>query len=150
MDDLLSEVLLVVWRRLDEVPTSNSLPWCYGVARRVLANHRRGETRRLRLVEKIEAEPPPPLPSLGDDDSSPDLAAAMAELDDDDRELIRLWAWEQLEPREIAVVLESTPNAISLRLSRVKQKIAASIERQRSGGPGHIPGVRPEQSIGEM
>ena len=60
----------------------------------------------------------------------PLLAVALGELDESDCELIRLWAWEQLEPREIAAVLDTTPNAVSLRLTRVRKRIASSIERQ--------------------
>jgi RNA polymerase sigma-70 factor (ECF subfamily) len=60
----------------------------------------------------------------------------LAGLDEADRELLRLWAWEQLEPREIAVVLDTTPNAVSLRLSRAKKKVARSIERQNGTAAG--------------
>ena len=45
--DLLADTFLVAWRRLDDLPPGNQTrPWLYGVARRVLANHRRGEGRR--------------------------------------------------------------------------------------------------------
>lgn len=40
-DDILSDVLLTIWRRLDDVPTEAELPWCYGVARRVLCQFER-------------------------------------------------------------------------------------------------------------
>ena len=40
-DDVLSDTLLVCWRRLDDVP-ENPLPWAYGVARNCLANAQRG------------------------------------------------------------------------------------------------------------
>ncbi|MFD0743159.1 RNA polymerase sigma factor [Phytohabitans flavus] len=42
--DLAQEVFVVAWRRRDQVP-DNSLPWLYGVARRLLANHRRAQGR---------------------------------------------------------------------------------------------------------
>src|SRR3569833_3737290 len=38
--DLAQEVLVIAWRRRDEVP-ERGLPWLYGVARRLLANQRR-------------------------------------------------------------------------------------------------------------
>src|SRR4051794_28813837 len=50
VEDILSETMLVLWRRLDDVPGLGSdaiprsddvLPWCYGVARGCLANARR-------------------------------------------------------------------------------------------------------------
>ena len=149
VEDLLSEVMLVVWRRLDEVPTSAALPWSYGVARNVLNNHRRSESRRLRLVERLESEP---WITLHDEPTGMDaeLEQALGLLNDEEKELVRLWAWEELEPREIAVVLSTTPNAISLRLARVKQKLASEMSRQSDGASGHIPGTRPDEHVGEM
>ncbi len=43
-DDAVAEVFLIAWRRVDDVP-AEPLPWLLGVARRVLANQRRGERR---------------------------------------------------------------------------------------------------------
>ncbi len=136
--DLLSEVLLVLWRRLDDVPTEAALPWTYAVARRVLSNHRRGAARRLHLVQRLEAEPAvtmilDPAESLED----PELAEALIRLPAHDQEIIRLWAWEQLEPREIATVLGSTANAVSLRLSRARKKLGEELTRQDSPSSGH-------------
>jgi len=120
-DDVLADVLLVLWRRLDEVP-AESLPWCYGVARGCLANHRRGEQRRLRLVRRLAAEP---VTTPATDDL--DLSEALRSLRPDDREVLRLWAWEQLAPREIAVVLGITANAASIRLHRATKRLRAEL-----------------------
>lgn len=138
-EDVLSETMLVVWRRLEAVPSSAPLPWCYAVARRTLSNHRRGATRRLKLVERISAEPENPV-DLGNasDIEDPELLAAFDLLSDDEKELFQLWAWEQLEPREIAEVLETTPNAVSLRLKRAKEKLAEELLRQKTVSAGHI------------
>ncbi len=135
-DDVMGDVLLTLWRRLDAVPESQPLPWCYGVARRTLANHRRGTRRRLQLVAKLEAQPPVTVDPGGADDH-PELAAALAELSAADRELVALWAWEGLEPREIAVVLDLSANAVSLRLTRIKRKLARTLERQSAASSGH-------------
>jgi RNA polymerase sigma-70 factor (ECF subfamily) len=144
--DLLSDVLLTIWRRLDDVPPQAPLPWCYGVARRTLSNHRRSTRRRLRLVERIESEPIPPMfldpaESLQD----PDLAQALAGLPIADQEILRLWAWEQLEPREIAETLGSTSNAVSLRLGRAKKKLAQAMSRQDPPDAGHNEDRHPEE-----
>jgi RNA polymerase sigma-70 factor (ECF subfamily) len=139
--DVLSDVLLTVWRRLDDVPRDALLPWCYGVARRTLSNHRRAVQRHLRLVQRLEAEreqAPSGDPAEFLEDQDPDLAVALAGLPLADREILRLWAWEQLEPREIAHVLGSTANAVSLRLSRARKKLAESLTRQDDSNPGHI------------
>lgn len=139
--DVFSEVLLTVWRRLDDVPPNAVLPWCYGVARRTLSNHRRAAQRHLRLVQRLESErvqtpAEDPADVIGGQD--PDLAEALAGLPAADREIVRLWAWEQLEPREIAQILGSTANAVSLRLSRARKKLAESLTRQDHSNPGHI------------
>ena len=109
--DVLADVLLTIWRRLDEVPAEASLPWSYGVARRTLANHRRSAARHLRLVSRLETERPVFAADPAELLEDPDLAVALASLPSADQEVLRLWAWEQLEPREIAQVLGSTANA---------------------------------------
>lgn len=127
-DDVVADALLVLWRRLDDVPEELVLPWAYGVTRRCLANHRRGDRRRDALVERVAAEPDGG--SVAAADVDPDLSAALAGLEADDRELVRLWAWEQLRPREIALVLDITPNAASIRLHRAKQRLAALLDQR--------------------
>jgi RNA polymerase sigma-70 factor (ECF subfamily) len=81
-----------------------------------------------------------PAPISGDPmerDEFPHLVSAMATLSESDRELLTLWAWEELEPREIAVVLDTSANAVSLKLGRAKKKLADEIERQNGRGGGH-------------
>jgi RNA polymerase sigma-70 factor (ECF subfamily) len=51
-DDLVAEVFMVCWRRLDELP-AEPLPWLLGVARRVLSTQRRGERRRVALHRRL-------------------------------------------------------------------------------------------------
>ena len=52
--DAAYDAFVVVWRRLDNVPTGHeTLPWLYGVARHVLSNHLRGGRRADRLVAKL-------------------------------------------------------------------------------------------------
>lgn len=140
VSELLNDVLLVIWRRLDEVPSGDVLAWSYGVAKRCLANHRRGDRRRLRLVGRLTSQPSSREhavePAITDGRCFA-LANALEELEESERELVRLWAWEQLEPREIAIVLDTTANAVSLRLARAKKKLAASIERQNVATAGH-------------
>ncbi|MEL6983584.1 MAG: sigma factor, partial [Actinomycetota bacterium] len=52
--DVVSETFVVAWRRLDDIPEEPAVkPWLFGVARRVLANQRRGLRRRGELVRKV-------------------------------------------------------------------------------------------------
>src|ERR1700748_2641964 len=51
-DDVVAEVFLAAWRRLDDVPPA-PLPWLLGVARGVLANRRRAMARGGALRERL-------------------------------------------------------------------------------------------------
>lgn len=119
VEDVLADVLLVMWRRADEIPAAEPLPWCYGVARGCLANDRRGARRRLALVARLGRERAP----VAANDGDPALGDAMRALPAGDREVLALWAWEDLAPREIAVVLGITPNAASVRLHRATARL---------------------------
>lgn len=134
VDDVLSDTLLVMWRRLDDIPRDAALPWCYSVARQSLANHRRSDRRRLALVDKLAAQP---ASAQGAEPQDPELEAALGRLSEPDRELLHLWAWEQLEPREIAFVTGLTVNAVSLRLTRAKKKLEKEMTRQNPARAGH-------------
>jgi len=137
-DDVLAETLLVCWRRLDDLP-DDPLPWSYGVARNCLANAQRGIRRQQRLASRIAVVDPPadsvpgPGESLG---QGLDIDRALASLRDEDADLLRLWAWEQLTPTEIAEALEITANAASVRLHRAKEKLRGQLGKS-SAGAGH-------------
>jgi DNA-directed RNA polymerase specialized sigma24 family protein len=52
--DVTAETMLIAWRRIGEVPVGDDERlWLFGVARRVLANQRRGDARRLSLFDKL-------------------------------------------------------------------------------------------------
>lgn len=137
-EDVLSDVLLIVWRRLDDAPDNGVLPWSYGIARRTLANERRGRDRHLRLVERLKAEPTNAVePDPADAGTNPELDKALSSLATGDQEVLRLWAWEQLEPREIAPVLDISVNAATLRLSRARSRLTKRLSRQDPAVSGH-------------
>ncbi|GIH24082.1 hypothetical protein Aph01nite_23920 [Acrocarpospora phusangensis] len=55
--DAIAETFTTAWRRIDEVPPGpQARLWLYGVARRVLANQRRGESRRSALAVRLREE----------------------------------------------------------------------------------------------
>ncbi|MFD0483433.1 RNA polymerase sigma factor [Kineococcus sp. GCM10028916] len=134
-EDVLSETLLVCWRRLDEVPVDAPVAWALGVTRNCLANARRSERRRLGLLQRIlHLDPPGAAPSHaapGRDASAEGavdiVTVALGGLTDRDAELLRLWAWEELAPREIAVVLGVSVNAATVRLHRAKARLRARL-----------------------
>jgi RNA polymerase sigma-70 factor (ECF subfamily) len=144
-EDVLAETMLVCWRRLADVPAGvGALPWAYAVARRCLANAERSARRQRRVAGKV-ATLDPPRETAPADDRDPALHAALARLRDADAELLRLWAWEQLTPAEIAQVLDVTPNAVSVRLTRAKAALreelaaAGTAPRKDPADAGHEP-----------
>jgi RNA polymerase sigma-70 factor, ECF subfamily len=55
--DAASEVFLTVWRRLDDVPDGDAArTWLNATARRVLANQRRSNRRRVALQDRLLVE----------------------------------------------------------------------------------------------
>ena len=124
-EDLAAETFAVAWRRLERVPQApeQQLPWLYGVARRLLANQRRGANRRVRLVERLRSTfsaSAGPMQSAG---PMHDVAAALGRLPERDQELLRLIAWEGMTHAEVGTVLGISPNAVAIRLHRVRERL---------------------------
>lgn len=127
--DVVSEVFLVAWRRLDEVPAgAQARMWLFGVARLALQNLQRGQRRRdqlgdalLAAVRENYAEDPGHwmIRSEGTDQ----VRAALARLPDADRELICLVAWEELTPTQAARLLGINAAAARTRLSRARRRL---------------------------
>jgi RNA polymerase sigma-70 factor (ECF subfamily) len=128
-EDVVADALLVLWRRLDDVPADAALPWCYRVAANCLANQRRSAQRSLRLAARVAELDPPAATEDPEPVPDPALHAALAGLAPADQEVLRLWAWEALAPGEIALALDVSANAASIRLHRAKRRLGAALER---------------------
>lgn len=122
-DDVAAQTWLNVWRRLDDIPASAELPWCYGVARRCLANHRRSSNRSLRLAHAVGTERVVDAVVASSDPRSEQLRAALLLLNEHDQEVLRLATWERLAHRDIAVVLDTTTANVAVRLNRAKGRL---------------------------
>ncbi len=124
-DDVLSEVFVVAWRRLLEVPAGDPLPWLLACARRVLANQRRGDRRRAAFVESLAVEAlagegPVELPDRG-------LARALSSISEQDREVLLLVAWEGLSAAQAASVVGCSRQTFLVRLHRARKRLSAAL-----------------------
>jgi len=139
--DVTADTFLVAWRRLPHVPNGDAArPWLYGVARRTLANHRRGEGRRVALGERLRVQLARAVADLADEVvHRADVTAAMARLSARDEEILQLHLWEGLEPREIAEVLGLPGAVVRPRLSRAKARLRQVLGND-PGPAGHLPG----------
>lgn len=55
--DVVAETFAIAWRRMDALPAgAEARLWLYGVARNVLANHRRGQDRRRERHVALDAD----------------------------------------------------------------------------------------------
>jgi len=127
VDDVLSETFLVAWRRIESVP-ADALPWLLGVARRVLANQRRGEARRGALVELLASMLPRGPIAEPAGEVFGELGDAVAALSPREREALLLVAWEGLDPRRAARVVGCAPAAFRARLYRARRQLVAQMK----------------------
>jgi RNA polymerase sigma factor (sigma-70 family) len=138
--DVVAETFLIAWRRLADVPEGDDERlWLYGVARRVLANQRRGERRRLRLGERLRSE----LPALVAAQAPPSgerspVLSALRRLDEADRELLLLVGWEGLEPAQAARVVGGSVVAVRSRLHRARRRLRMAMLAAENGKTGQL------------
>lgn len=135
--DVVAEALLVLWRRRHELShpggpergLSDEIAWAIGITRGCLANAQRSARRHLTLVGRLASlERPPPAHGPPSSESDEEIHAALGSLRKEDQELLRLWAWDDLKPAQIAVVLGTTPEVVSVRLHRAKKRLSALLD----------------------
>lgn len=129
-EDAAADTFIIAWRKINAAPTDDALPWLYAVARRVLANQRRGNGRRERLAALLRVEDVPTPMRLGDAQDGPGFRA-LATLSAADQEVLRLAAWEELGNQQIAAVLGISANAVAIRLHRARARFEAALARFR-------------------
>jgi RNA polymerase sigma-70 factor (ECF subfamily) len=129
-DDVVFEVFVTAWRRLDEAP-GDELPWLLGIARGVMANRRRAEARRQALHERLAAT------AVVDIEPGPDrrggdspVVRALSALSQRDQEVLLLVAWDGLDRARAAQVLGISATVFSLRLHRARRRLARALAAQ--------------------
>ena len=128
-DDVVAEVYATAWRRRADLdPATSPLPWLYGVAANAIRNLRRADERRLRLVERIEAQPAPAERADPSEAPGGELRAALHRLSFDDQEVLRLVAWEGLSHAEAGRVLECSANAVGIRIHRARKRLEIELD----------------------
>jgi RNA polymerase sigma-70 factor (ECF subfamily) len=129
--DITAEAFLVAWRRSDQVPRGTPLPWLYGVARYVLANRIRAAQQARRLADSMAQQPMPVGVDHADEVSQRvTIAIAFDSLNDVDREVLRLVAWEGLGSRDAAAVMGCGITTFAMRLNRARRRLGCAIESQ--------------------
>lgn len=147
--EVAADAFLVAWRRLDEVPPGAAGPWLIGVARRTLANRRRGERRGLALVRRLggmaEVVAPDPAERTGHDQA---VREAFGRLSARDRETLALVAWEGLAPREAAAALGLPAQVVTARLFRARRRLRRALD-ETEGATGAVAASTPPPTAPE-
>ncbi|MCC6830757.1 MAG: sigma-70 family RNA polymerase sigma factor [Thermoleophilia bacterium] len=120
VEDVVAETFVVAWRKFREMP-DEPRAWLLGIAHNIAWRHRRGETRRRSLVERLIAEPPPIQPNVPTVDNR--VLRALAQLPRRDRELVMLVCWEGYSAAEAASITHSTHVAARARLHRARRRL---------------------------
>lgn len=126
VDDLVDEVFLVAWRRLDRAP-ANPRPWLLAVARNVLGTHirgaRRGRALKAQLTNSAIHDAGPPASA-----TTGEVFGALAALGAKDREALLLVNWEGLSPSEAAQVLGERAATFRMRLHRARARLRRELQ----------------------
>lgn len=148
-EDVVGDVMLVAWRRLDDVPAdlSAARAWLFGVAYKTLQNTRRREGRQEAVAVRLaEVRPAPADVGQASDVIADrvDIAAAWPRLSAVHQEAIALAVLDGLTAPEAALVLGISPTAFRLRLSRARRTLQRRIESIPSDDhlPGDVASVR--------
>ena len=133
--DTLSEVFLVVWRRLEDIPAGKEARlWLFGVARNLVKTSWRKRKRSGDLVARIGNE----MSTRGAIDEELDnsgilkIVKALQFLSENDQEILRLLAWENLSHKEISVVLGCSENAVAIRIRRARVRLMKVLQSEKS------------------
>ncbi len=147
--DVVAEAFLAAWRNFEKLPPE-PLPWLYRAAHFAIANQRRAVARRGKLDARARL--------LADSHAVPDhselvvadmeLAAAFRSLNEADREVLRLAAWEGLTAAAIGEVIGCSPMAAKVRLHRARRRLS---QRLRAGTlQPSMPGPAAVATIGKV
>ncbi|HET6963486.1 MAG TPA: sigma-70 family RNA polymerase sigma factor [Acidimicrobiales bacterium] len=137
-EDLLGEVFRIAFERRSafERDRDSARPWLYGIAANLVAKHYRSEARRLRAMARASALRASAARLLDDDPAEravasadagalwPRVVDAIGALPEAERQVLLLFAWEELSYEEIAQALGVPVGTVRSRLSRGRARLA--------------------------
>jgi RNA polymerase sigma factor (sigma-70 family) len=138
-EEVVAQVFTIAWRRRERLP-EEPMPWLYGVARRALADQRRGAVRRRRLYERLRTQSESASESFAPELSDGALSLALRRLSPADREVLLLAYWEELSPAELARAMGCSRATLAVRLHRARLRLRKQlevVESERFQDQGH-------------
>lgn len=134
-EEATSEVMAIALRREADLPGDNLRAYLYGIAYRVLANHRRADRRQTRValrsgVDRVAG--PEEIVIAGEEAQL--VKEGLGRLGNLDQEILRLAAWEELSRAELAIALGCSENAVTKPFNRALDRLAAELGVTRHRG----------------
>jgi RNA polymerase sigma-70 factor (ECF subfamily) len=125
--DCLSETLTVLWRKLAQLPLAEDerRAWSFGIAHHVITNHARGQSRRVRLSDRMTAQ----ARTTSAATETSEVLEALSALNGQDRDLLRLIFWDGFGIAEAGALLGMKPATARTRFARAKAKLKAELDR---------------------
>ncbi len=131
VEDLAADLFALAWQKRDSIPKGMELPWLYKSARYLISNHNRKQQGRATILATLqEPQSAPSAESIALADI--ELAAAWRALNPKEQEILSLWAFEGLEPKQLAIALEKSENACAIALSRAKSKLSQLLDSENN------------------
>lgn len=129
--DAVAEAFLAAWRRRADVHPGASRSWLFRATINAIQNEERARFRRGRLQVKLAALPEEQVTWQSARLSPAELEAvhrALAALGPNDRELLRLVAWDHLSVSDAAGILGCSAGTTRVRLHRARRRFAEALE----------------------
>jgi RNA polymerase sigma-70 factor (ECF subfamily) len=142
-EDLAAETFTRAFDRRGRFDTTraDAAPWLFGIANNLVHDHRRSELRRLRALARTQAAA-----GMAEDlatraaarvdaaASGPALAAALAGLREQERDVVLLVAWAALEYDDVARALGVPVGTVRSRLHRARRALRAALNDEEDAG----------------
>ena len=135
-DEVAAETFTVAWRRWPQAH-SGGRPWLYRTASFEVSRLLRTGRRSDRLVAHLAAAatPSPTSDDLADGVAErARVAAALLAVGPADREVLVLAAWEDLAVADLALVLDCSRTAASVRLHRARRRLRRHLDDPAAAG----------------
>ncbi|MBN6038036.1 RNA polymerase sigma factor [Amycolatopsis sp. 195334CR] len=135
-DDALNETFLAAFGKRHRYDRAfpDARPWLYGIATRVVGQHRRDEVREYRLraslgpAGQVDGPADRVAAKVTAQAGATAVAAALTGLSDGDRDVLLLIAWEGLSYEEVAAALAIPVGTVRSRLNRARRKVRGALD----------------------
>ncbi len=147
--DVVGDVYLLAWRRIDEVPDP-ALAWLLVAARNTIHNRRRSTARQQRLAAQLGALERSLAPANGADDIALErrsMLAALLQLSSTEREALLLTAWDGLTIADAAVVAGCSRHGFEMRLHRARSELRRLLDPDPPARPAVQPRLIQEMPL---